>query len=239
MHHIIVVFIIVLCVVVFIYRLNEDYTHPMEFQIGKFPLETQPDDITCGPTSVLMVLRKYGLDTNLDEVKKKTYTEWFSYNGKKFGMTPPENITFAFRKFEFPVKQMFGNEKKLKHFVSQNKPVIVLLRSDKYIWHYVVVVGFTDKDFSIADPANGTIYKISTDDFLNSWSFETNMKGLSVTNFCTLCKGTGKWLEYSFGPIGLCEICNGSGKEIDYMRGLVKAADIYPMTMFVPEFESK
>lgn len=227
--------LIFLCVVISIFRLIADFSYPVSFAIDNIPLAIQPDEITCGPTSVLMVLQKYGLKVNLNQIKKETHTEWFSYDEKRFGMTSPEMIPLSMKKFGVSGKLIVGNLHQLKYHVSQNKPVIVLLRSGKYTWHYVVVIGYDSNCISIADPANGTSYKIPIEDFVSSWNFRTTMQGYAVTNLCFTCKGTGQWTEFNVGPLSFCEVCNGTGFEPDYVGSLVKTAEVFPNSMIVPD----
>jgi predicted double-glycine peptidase len=223
--------ILVLCVS----RLFFDYSHPLSYQIKNFNTVTQPDSISCGPASVLMVLRAYDKDFSLDIVTKHTHTEWFSYDDQRFGMTDPAYIAVALKKLSVPAKKTTGNLIMLKHFVSQNKPVVVLVRSGKYTWHYVVVIGYDPLTIVIADPADGLINTIPAEDFLSSWAFASNMEGYAITGPCFICKGSGLWTQYNLGPLSYCEACNGIGSQPDYVGGLIKTADIYPFTMIVPQ----
>jgi hypothetical protein len=231
----IAVLFFVSCVFLFFLRSKKEYSYPSNFQIENFSVFTQPDSITCGPTSVLMVLRKYGIDTTIDAVKKETLTEWFSYDGNHFGMTSPDYIPIALKNFGVPSKLIFGDLAKLKHYVSQNKPIIVLVRSGKNIWHYIVVIGYDRESLTIADPGFGLVYKVPEKMFLESWAFNSTINGKQVVEDCTVCKGSGHWTKYNLGPLSYCEICNGTGKQTDFMGNLVRNAEVYPFTMFIPD----
>ena len=45
------------------------------YKIKEFPLYKQPDEITCGPATVYMVLRFYKLNIDFEDVKENTKTE--------------------------------------------------------------------------------------------------------------------------------------------------------------------
>ena len=79
--------------------------HPPSFQIHAFPLLKQPDHITCGPTSATMLLNYYGCDLTIDEVKKRTKTQWIAYKGESIGMTSPDLILHALNHFNISAKR--------------------------------------------------------------------------------------------------------------------------------------
>lgn len=215
-------------------EVSYDCSHPLFHQIQSFPLIKQPDPITCGPVSALMILKRYGINVNLDEVQDNTKTEWFVYNEQPIGMTSPDYISRTLSQYGVSSKMRTGSLNLLKHHVSKNKPVIVLLRNGEKNWHYVVVIGFNELKVTIADPIGGRKRDMITEDFVGAWEFKTDMYGDSVALKCPICKGSGRWIE-KFGPLGICEICSGSGRQPDYVGVLLRAADIYPFTMIVPE----
>ena len=45
---------------------HKDRSHPAVYSIPFVTLEKQPDDITCGPTSLLMILHYYGIEASLE-----------------------------------------------------------------------------------------------------------------------------------------------------------------------------
>lgn len=214
--------------------LHERYDHPPLYTILGFQPIEQPDGITCGPTSVLMVLQRYGEDVTLDEVKAQTKTEWFEHNGESIGMTAPDYIPQALSHFGVPAKMKAGNMDRLKHYVSQDRPVIVLLRSSKTTWHYVVAVGYNEDSVMLADPGPGKFKALKNEWFMGAWSFETDMRGKSAVADCALCKGTGEMVS-NFGPLSECQLCLGTGKASDVLVTLLHAAEVKPMTMIVPQ----
>jgi hypothetical protein len=216
-----------------IWGFNFGYDHPDSFEIEWFEFIEQPDGITCGPTSALMLLKKYGKDVTLDDVKSQTKTEWIQYGDEPIGMTSPEYIPVALGHFGLSSKNLRGDLNRLKYFVSKKRPVIVLLRSGKQTWHYVVVIGYTEDTIITADPGPGKRKEIKNEYFLGAWSFTHDMYGRNTQDDCSICGGTGRWLS-NFGPFDHCEICSGTGKSVDYLVELLRLAEVYPRTMIVP-----
>lgn len=215
--------------------LFNDSSHPESCQIDSFPLIDQPDEITCGPTSALMVLKFYGKNVTLKQVESETKTEWFEFEDNHVGMTAPEFIPKAMTIFGVKSYRRSGNIDKVKRYISQGKPVIVLVRSSRTTWHYVVVIGYDKDSVTIADPGGGIRWSLPTGDFIGAWQFTTDMQGMSVIKPCKACHGTGRWLSVQYGPLGVCEFCNGTGKETDFPAVALRYSDIYPMTMIVPQ----
>lgn len=168
------------------YRLSYNDAHakmPPVYKIENFPLETQPDGITCGPTSCLMVMKYYGHDLTLDKVKAKTKTEWFKHEGQEVGMTDPYYIESAMKALNLPVTLMHGDLKSLKKHISEDKPVIILIRSSRLTWHYVVAIGYTETEVVIADPAYGKTRSVENSILLNAWSFSSDIRGNKMPSF--------------------------------------------------------
>ncbi|CAE7860245.1 PYRB [Symbiodinium microadriaticum] len=213
------------------YTNSGQYTHPESHQIEFKTLLEQPDGITCGPTSATMVLKRYGKDVKLSDVKSKTKTEWFKYGRQPIGMTSPDMIPVAMKNLGVPAKMRRGTIKELKYFVSTNRPVIVLVRSGKTTWHYIVVVGYTKKDFTVADPGDGKISKMKLEHLKGSWEFTTDMSGNSTIPRCGFCKGSGEVADMNAGPLTKCPMCEGKGVSPDIMSSLLKVAEVHPKTM--------
>jgi hypothetical protein len=154
-----------------------DKKHPAQYEISFKTLTRQPDDITCGPASTVMVLNHYGKDISIDEVKKITKTVWYSRNGVDFGMTAPQLIREALDYFGFFSKLNYGGLDTLKHFVSLGKPCIVLIRSDEYTWHYIVVTGFSDGKINFANPTQGQMESVSEETFVRAWRWTGDLSG--------------------------------------------------------------
>lgn len=218
-----------------LYRLAAAHPHPSAFDIPFSTYEKQPDGITCGPTSALMVLHAYGVAATLGDVKSRTKTEWFTYGGQPVGMTSPEYVSKALTGLGVPADLRKGDLDELKHHVSQNKPVIALMRSGKTTWHYAVVTGFDEGHVVLADPGPGGQRVMTTADFLGAWDFTHDMYGVPASDPCKMCDGSGKWLDVEFGPLTLCDVCGGSGRAVDPLAAMLFTAEVYPNLMVVPD----
>lgn len=222
----------ILCIVFLCYLiLGYEQQSPNSYKISGFPLEKQPNQITCGPTSIHMSLLYYKKDVSLNDVIKKTKTQWFLHKGNPIGMTEPFSIVRTLKDYGFRPKVIFGDISTIKYYISQDKPVIVLVRSGKKLWHYMVAIGYNDKDMIFADPANGEERFVSFNDFANSWSFRTDLHGNFLGQKCYLCKGRG-FLSIKGKRFSLCDICGGQGK-IDYLISFMKTCEVSPNTMIV------
>lgn len=223
-------------VLVYWFTTSSQYTHPEKHEIEFKTLETQPDGITCGPTSALMVLKRYGVDNiKLDDVKSKTKTEWFSYGRKPIGMTSPDMLAPAMNHFGVNASMRKGSIKSLKYFVSTDRPVIVLVRSSQTTWHYIVVVAYDKDTFKVADPASGSLKSMKLEDFKTAWEFTSDMSGNSTVQNCNFCKGTGKVGNVNAGPLNICPVCEGQCTVPDVMVKLLEVAEVHPKTMIVPK----
>lgn len=218
--------------------LFENYDHPVAHEVNNIEYIEQPDDITCGPTSALMVLKRYGKNVTLDQVKAEAKTQWFTYQGKPIGMTSPDYLARSMTKLGVPSRMRPGTTAKVKHFVSKNRPVIVLVRSSNLTWHYVVVIGYDEHKIVVADPSRGARREMPIQDFESCWAFTTDMDGVPVTNPCGVCAGSGKVFTLDLGPVFLCDVCGGSGRQPDYVGSLLRTADVYPNTMIVPSIHT-
>lgn len=105
-------------------------------------------DRDCGPTSVEMVLYYYGLlpgqraiwdKGNIDTIHAGTF---------------PNELSQALTKLGVPAAVRVGkNYSLLKARIRQNKPCIILLQQGLKAYHWVVVVGYDNRNrFLIADP---------------------------------------------------------------------------------------
>lgn len=159
---------------------SKKYEAPEEYLIKDFPGIAQPDDVSCGPTSCAMVLKKYGKEVSVADAKKAGRTTWFRFKGQEVGMTSPDHIPKILEKYGVPAKLRSGNVDRLKFYVSTGRPVIVLLRSGTRYWHYVVVVGYGKDYISIADPGPGSVWHMDQTVFQRAWSFQGDMQGAKI-----------------------------------------------------------
>lgn len=208
-------------------------SHLASNSIENFPIYTQPDEISCGPTCCAMLIKYYKQrDVNIEDLKKEAYTSWFHYKGKEFGMTIPSFLEKTLCESGIPAKLIKGNLDLAKACVDQDRPPVVLLRSSEKTWHYVVVVGYTENEITLADPG-GERRTISTENFMASWLFLKTINGDDPTTPCFLCK------EGQIGGIrnifAKCDYCGGSG-QIDYYLKLINLTEVSVCTMIVPKY---
>ena len=154
-----------------------DKTYPPEHLIGITHLVQQPDDITCGPTTMCMMMSYYGLEKEIDEIKKITKTVWYSFSGRDFGMTAPVMIQSGLNYFNFNSKLKYGNIKNLKHMIGLGKPCIVLVRSGEWNWHYILVYGYNKDYIFFVNPSSGELEGLSSDEFAAAWSWYSDLRG--------------------------------------------------------------
>ena len=151
--------------------------HPEEYMLPFKNVLLQPDRITCGPTSVAMLLSYYGEEIKVDQVKIRTKTVWFSRGGNDVGMTSPDYIAIALGYFGISSVVDYGNLDVLKHVISSGIPCIVLVRSGEFYWHYMVVIGYTREGVIVADPGVGEIYEMEESHFEGCWSWRKDLRG--------------------------------------------------------------
>ena len=209
---------------------HDSRTFPKKHEINGFHFVAQPDEITCGPTSALMLLERYGKDPDIDDVEKQTKTRWFTLKGRPIGMTAPEYIKSALNHFGVDSKVKTGSLTTLKQQVGNDTPVIVLVRSGKAEWHYVVVIGYSETEIITADPSGGCRKRMNLKAFEGCWKFETDMEGNSVHEPCAACKGTG----WRWDQLGICQECEGKGYTPDLLSQALRFAEVYSNTMIVP-----
>ena len=134
---------------------------PQKYLIEGVPIYRQGFE-ECGPTSLQMVMNFYGKN-----LTKEAISEWIL---RTKGTTYTEMEFFA-RKEKFEVHSFYDSTKeKMKYLMAQGYPLIALgvrppnWPAGRYTGsgHYIVVVGYDDRDklFSVHDPATGGKYKI-------------------------------------------------------------------------------
>ena len=188
---IIIAVVIILASVLFKFK-NNNESHKDQNELKNFPLIAQPDHISCGPTSACMLLNYYGKKVNIEEVRKYTGTDlWTTKDGKKIGGTHPNFMLVALNYFKVSSKIEYGNLNKLKFYIDCGMPVIVMVRTSQLLSHYVVVIGYTQKEIIVADPGGGEREVLTNDQFKGCWNFKTNMEGDSVKIQCPICQGKG------------------------------------------------
>lgn len=201
--------VLLFALAVFVDCLPQHFEYPPEHMIQHFPKARQPDGITCGPTSTAMVLRHYGHEVSVEEIKELTKTHWYGHSGNEVGMTAPDYIPKALNKYGLNARLRNDNLQELKYEISQDRPVIVLVRSGKKTWHYMVAIGYSETGMVFSDPAGGYYYTVKLENFLLAWNHDGT------------CEGEDFRADLLFG------------KSSDYMKILLRATEIRPKTYII------
>lgn len=180
-----------------------------------------------------MVLAYYGKDISIEAIKEVAKTTWYKSKEAEIGMTAPDYVETAMNHFGVPSKLKTGTINDLKAYVEQNRPPIVLLRSGRTTWHYVVVIGYTTTGIRIADPA-GYEHTMENALFEAAWNFSGDMHNEELISPCAICGGTGK-ISGIPGPLGKCDNCAGTGKGADLLVQLLNLADVKGHMIIVPK----
>lgn len=162
---------------------EEKNTYESYFISNFSAFKMQNDDISCGPSCASMILDYYGKFHLYEDVRTETKTEWFSYDHTKYGFTTPSNIQKTLLNHKVYCNYFRGNLRKLENCIVKNKPVICLVRSGKYTWHYVVVIGYSNNNIYLANPSNGLLECVSKKIFYESWSFYGDLAGRNYSFF--------------------------------------------------------
>lgn len=134
------------------------------------PLYAQPDGFTCGPTSVRMVLGKYGIDKSVDEIKSYIINSLQgSYDDHSMlamalndllGSKSPGYTAYLFE----DARTAAEHYSLVKKNIDAGVPIIPLLGFDAESGgfpyhsdgHYVVIRGYSNTTLIINDPFTGT-----------------------------------------------------------------------------------
>jgi predicted double-glycine peptidase len=141
-----------------------------------FPATRQAYEFSCGPSAVQSVMAYYGEDFRESELIRMLKT------GKDDGTYVKDIVKFLhYNGLTTRLKQKMTVEELIR-FIDRGIPVIVLIQawgSDKNYktgyadcWddgHFVVVIGYTDKDILFSDPALFTVGYIPIEEFVNRW----------------------------------------------------------------------
>lgn len=212
---------------------NEKRQHPDEFEIKNFPLYAQPDGVSCGPTSLRMVLKYYGQDLTLNEIRKQTKTDLYVRNGVEIGGTIPKHMEVALDRFGVSAYIETCDIEKLKWYVSQGRPPCAMVRSGTRYWHWVVVTGYTKDTIITSDPV-GERVEMPIEQFKNAWNFTSDLYGRDMTIKCPICGGDGLMWDWA-GPFNKCDVCGGSGCLPDLWWFLVEMGEAKGHIVIVPK----
>ncbi len=168
------------------------------------PLYGQPDGSSCGPTSVSMVLGKYGVSKSVDDIKyyiakssNGDYMDWDNLAGALNGLLGSKSPGYEAYKFENS-RSAAEHYNLVKKNIDAGIPIIPLLgfledsanggfpyQSDG---HYVVIKGYKGNKLIINDPYNGSQNLNSEDDCAEREISNDKMKKyLEGTNPYIIC----------------------------------------------------
>lgn len=157
--------------------LNEKIKEKDIVKLLNFPNLRQSDHDSCGVVALQVVLQYYGIDLVESELKTD-----LKFN-KKDGVLP-ENIIKFCHKMDLKTddkENMTIDD--LKKYINDDIPVIIEIQSWKNYpkpkdikyendWedgHYVVVIGYTDKEIILSDSATINLTYIKYDDLMERW----------------------------------------------------------------------
>lgn len=139
----------------------------------------QFSDYDCGSMCVQGILAYYGQDINEVKLLRKLKT-------KKSTGTGSNHIVEFFRNRDYKVESGVMSIEKLKNFINKKIPVIVLAqawktedvdysRSEAY-GHYMIAIGYDDKNIYFEDPAIFGKGFIPVNEFKKRWHALDNEK---------------------------------------------------------------
>ncbi len=229
-----------------------------------FELFSQPDGISCGPTSAAMVLRYFGIVAGIGPLKTKAGTRFYEDGRISVGLTQPANLRDAITSYGLDAHWYKGaSTNDLVTYINQGRPPIVLLRSGSKTWHYVALVGHRNngREFYVADPGGGVLWWMTAANLQQAWQYSGDLAGNyipddkcgnchgsgNVWTECPTCRGSG-WVK---DPLGLsknkcpfcsgqgkwaahCPVCGGKGHTGDAYRKVVESAGASGNSVIVP-----
>ncbi|MEK7620631.1 MAG: cysteine peptidase family C39 domain-containing protein [Patescibacteria group bacterium] len=124
----------------------------------------QPNDYTCGPKSLWMVLRYYKKRVPLSTLV--TLCETTVKTGTRRRALERTMRHFGFQVHAKPDAHLNDVQK----WIEKGVPVIINFREwDEDISHYAVIVGMTKTQVVLHDPSHGSDIKISHEEFTSRW----------------------------------------------------------------------
>ncbi len=99
--------------------------------------QEQPDGRSCGPTSASILLKHYGIDASISNLKKRAWTD-------ENGLTMPSALENAIEKYNLPMKRRDDmNIRNVVSMIDAGRLPILLVKSGRNLaWHYVIATGF-------------------------------------------------------------------------------------------------
>lgn len=125
----------------------------------------QPNNYSCGPICLEMVLAYFRIETNYDELTKLTKVH------SVHGTDNDEMIKVLKFKGLAATEKTEADIADITEALDKGWPVIInYVNPESGIGHYAVIKGYSEDILTLADPKNGDNYTISFKKFLNHWS---------------------------------------------------------------------
>jgi len=140
--------------------------------LARFEPLRQPDWISCGPTCAAMVLRYYGCDES---------AAWVGLGrpGRRLALMSPTGLGQLLADGGVDASVLSGGPADLTAAIDSGRPAILLARIGPLMWHYVVVIGYRDGAFLLADPL-GRHSWVDVAALDLSWSFDGDLEGRAI-----------------------------------------------------------
>jgi len=123
----------------------------------------QRDDSACGPTTIQMILKYFGIQHSYKEVI--TVSKYKAEEGLS-----NKDIVNVFKKFNFNVKEKTNTQwSDLVCYNTRNNAIVVSWMLEGYIGHFSVVEKVSKNFIELADPHSGKIIKMGRIMFMRLW----------------------------------------------------------------------
>jgi ATP-binding cassette subfamily B protein len=149
----------------------------------RFPLVRQNDQADCGAASLLSVLKFYGGNTNLVNIRKMCQTD---AQGSSMA-----SIVKAAEQIGFDAHGATGEYDDLR---KEQMPCIAHIILDDGRHHFVVIYKINEHAVWVADPGNGR-YKLTRAEFCERWKHKAVIL-LSLQNGSLVSHETSSWFEW-------------------------------------------
>lgn len=134
-------------------------------RIIKVPYYKQRTNYTCGPASIKMVLKFFGIRKSESFLAKEGKTN------SDVGTPPNELINLARNEGFYCYVQERSSIHIIRHFISQELPVVINYVEPSFNdGHYAVVVGYKKGEMILNDPTNGKNFHISNKELYKRWN---------------------------------------------------------------------
>lgn len=112
----------------------------------KYPIYIQDEEMACGVYCILMILKYYGYNEEIKEIKKKTR---LNQNGVSI-----KGIIECFKEYQIEAK---AYEASFNDIQEQVKLPCILYMINENVGHFVVLYEMKDDEYIVGDPAQGLV----------------------------------------------------------------------------------